>query len=175
MANLDSVVLSVVEDFVKNEVLFTALDVSNKVKETMSFARHREVRDAVRNLFFSVMQPAGYNHTDIEVTLPDGTTPKAVLYHPLVDSWDLDSKYDAQKRTQTSAKPSDGVTVSNVSTVLSVTDSGVTVTAPNGFGLSVTAPAVSVTPVVTPVQAQTNARDLWNQLFQSQPSLFPRK
>lgn len=174
MSNLDSVVLSVVEDFVKNEVLFTALDVSNKVKETLPFARHREVRDSVRNLFFSVMQPAGYNHTDIDVTLPDGTTPKAVLYHPLVDSWDLDNKYDAQKRAQTSAKSSSTVT-DRVSTV-SVTNVGVTVNTPNG--LKLTAPnglSVTPTPVVTSAQAQTNARDLWNQLFQSQPSLFPRK
>src|SRR6185436_13338799 len=86
-------------------VLFTALDVSNKVKETLPLARHREVRDLVRMLYTSEIETGGYARTPITVTLENGDTAEALLYHSLVDSWDLDAKYDAQKRAQTAKQP----------------------------------------------------------------------
>src|ERR1035437_3150276 len=95
---IDQLTKEVVQDFVSCSVLFTALDVSNKVKEKMPFIRHRECRDAVRNMFVSDIEPMGYARTSIAVTLSDGTTTEALLYHPLVDSWDLDNKYSAQQR-----------------------------------------------------------------------------
>lgn len=158
MKNLDDLVHSIVSDFVKNNVLFTALDVSNKVKETMPFARHREVRDVVRDMFVSDIEPASYARTPITVTLGNGSTAEALLYHPLSDSWDLDSKYDAQQRAQGSGKASPvvslPVTVSSVPSTTTVTPATVTKSP---------APAVPV------------ARVLWDQLFGSVPSLFPRK
>lgn len=159
MKNLDDMVREIVGDFVKNNVLFTALDVSNKVKETMPFARHREVRDVVRDMFTTDIEPSGYARTPITVTIGNGSTAEALLYHSLVDSWDLDSKYDAQQRTQGTTKPAPVVSLP------------VTVT-PNTPGTGIVAATVSNKPV-TP--AVPTARVLWDQLFGSVPSLFPRK
>lgn len=116
MATLENEVRSVVESFLKSGELFTALDVSNKVKMALPFARHREVRGVVRGLFTTDIEPAGWARTPINVTLPDGSTAEALLYHPLSDSWDLDSKYDAQKRQQASVHSGSG----NVPTVVPV-------------------------------------------------------
>lgn len=161
MKSLDELIRDVVGDFVKNNVLFTALDVSNKVKEIMPFARHREVRDVVRDMFVSDIEPAGYARTPITVTLSNGSTAEALLYHALVDSWDLDSKYDAQQRAQGGVKPAPVVTLP------------VTVTATPSSGVT---PAVVAKPVVAPpAPVAPAARVLWDQLFGSVPSLFPRK
>jgi len=105
MANLNDVVESVVASFVSTGELFTALDVSNKVKESLPFARHREVRGLVRTMFAQSIEPSGYAKTPITVRLTDGTTAEAILYHPLADSWDLDVKYNTQKREQAAARP----------------------------------------------------------------------
>ena len=164
MNNLDDLVLDIVLEFVKNNVLFTALDVSNKVKETMPFARHREVRDVVRSVFSTHIEPAGYAKTPITVNLKDGTTAEALLYHSLVDSWDLDNKYDAQQRSQDSVKQS-------------VVTMPVTVTPPSQAPVvapTVTPAKVNV-PVSQPVSTQTSVREVWSQLFGTIPSLFPRK
>lgn len=153
MANLQDEVRSVVQAFVQSGELFTALDVSNKVKMTLPFARHREVRDIVRGLFTTDLEPQSWARTPIQVTLPDGTVVDALLYHPLTDSWDLDNKYDAQKRTQAAVRAgTTPVTVTPVST-----------------------PAPVATPAPQPTVAQLAAKDRWAQLFTSQPSLFPRK
>lgn len=104
MSNLNVEVKNVVDDFVHKDMLFTALDVSNKVKETLPHARHSEVRDIVRDLFTDMMQ-SNYTRTTIQVSLNDGSTTEALLYHPLSDSWDLDAKYDQQKRCQQSNIP----------------------------------------------------------------------
>lgn len=158
MANLESEVRSVVQGFVQSGELFTALDVSNKVKMTLPFARHREVRDFVRGMFTSDIESAGWARTPIQVQLADGSQAEALLYHPLSDSWDLDNKYDAQKRAQGTVQASPAP--------VSVTASS------NG--------TVTVNPVVAPIQTPVAppalpTRDLWAQLFNSQPSLFPRK
>lgn len=156
MSNLNDLVSSVVNEFMKNGELFTALDVSNKVKETMPFARHREVRDVVRDLFSTDMVGAGYTRSPIQVTLNDGSKVDALLYHSFSDSWDLDAKYDLQKRQQSSSV----VKATTVPVPATVSANG----------------TVSVNPVVTPLPpVTTDARTLWQQLFDSQPSLFPRK
>jgi hypothetical protein len=154
MKQLEDIVLEQVQDFVKNQVLFTALDVSNVVKLAAPFARHRAVRDIVRSLFTNEIETAGYARTPITVTLADSTKADALLYHPLADSWDLDSKYDAQKRTRSTAAPT--VVINSPPPVVS-------------------APVVVAPVVPPPPPAPVSTRDLWNSLFQSQPSLFPSK
>ncbi len=149
MQNLNDVVRETIEDFVQSNTLFTALDVSNKVKSVLPLARHREVRDLVRSMFVSHIEPAGWARSPITVTLADGTTANALLYHPLSASWDLDTEYDAQKRNQTSVK------------------TGVAPVQP-------VAPVAPVVPVAPPSPAP-QVKDLWDQMFNSQPSLFPLK
>lgn len=174
-SKLQSLIESVISDFVRDGVLFTALDVSNKVKETMPFARHREVRDVVRNAWLTSIEPNSYGRSPITVNLADGTTAEALLYHPLSDSWDLDAKYDAQQRAKVAARPATAapvtVTVGNAS--VSVSDSGAVVTSTQPVTVSAASVNVAPAPVVpaTPV----NAKDLWNNMFQTQPSLFPRR
>ena len=148
MSSLNDVVLSVVSEFVKNGEMFTALDVSNKVKETEPQARHRDVRDVVRSVFTSDIEPNGYARTPITVTLADGSTAEALLYHSLADSWDLDAKYDQQKRASVSSRP-------NTQPVAPA---------------PVVAQAVAPAPVVP-----ATPHDLWSSLFKSQTSLFPSR
>ena len=163
---LNDLVETVVEDFVYDAALFTALDVSNKVKETMPTARHRQIRDTVRGLFTDVIEPLGYGRTPITVNLEDGSTAEALLYHPLVDSWDLDAKYDAQQRAKTSARPSNVKVVSSPTTTVSTAaDLNDSLQMKIGNVLNtVTAPVV--------VQ-QKSSIDEWDDLFASKPSLFP--
>lgn len=169
MKSMDDLVREIVTDFVTNNVLFTALDVSNKVKETMPFARHREVRDVVRDMFVTSIEPAGYARTPITVTIGNGSTAEALLYHSLVDSWDLDSKYDAQQRSAGTAKVAPVVT-------LPVTLTPPSASAPVAAGvMAATISNKPTAPVVTAAPVVPAARVLWDQLFGSVPSLFPRK
>lgn len=161
MQTLDDVVRVTVQQFVKDGLLFTGLDVSNKVKETLPFARHSEVSELVRLSFVSEMEPAGYAKTPIDVTLKDGSSRTAMLYHALSDSWDLDNKYDTQKRAQTTSKP-------NAAVPATVSANGTVTVKPAPIPTPVAAPA----PVAV---VQSQARDLWAGMFNSQPSLFPRK
>jgi len=166
-ANLQSLVDTVVTDFIGTGELFTALDVSNKVKEQMPHARHREVRDVVRNAWTSSIEPQGYGRSPITVNLSDGSTAQALLYHPLADSWDLDSKYDDQQRAKTAvhtqtAAPAP-VTVGDSS--VSVADSGTIVSQPVAVTVPSTLPA--------PAPVITTASEAWKNLFNTQPSLFP--
>lgn len=160
MLTVDDVVRETILDFISSGELFTALDVSNKVKNSLPFARHREVRDLVRNSFRSDIEPAGYVRTPIQVTLADGSAVEALLYHPASDSWDLDSKYDNQKR---SAAPAQAKSVPSNP-------------APVFVPIAASAPAPVVTTVVPSAPASSpTAHALWDQMFSSQPSLFPRK
>lgn len=164
MSTLNTTVREVVESFMKDEELFTALDVSNKVKLSQPFARHGEVRDVVRDLFTTLLQPASWARTPIQVTLADGSQQTALLYHPLSASWDLDDKYDTQKRQQAAIKAAAPVA---------------THVATPKFGWNGTPPQATATPVTTPVAAPVATpvaiKDQWANLFNSQPSLFPRK
>lgn len=158
MSNLDDTVRSVVADFIKNGVLFTALDVSNAVKRSIPFAKHREVRDVVRSMFANDIESQGWARTPITVNLEDGTTAEALLYHPLSDSWDLDDKYDTQKRASTSFRPA----AAAQATVQAASSVGIDAAG----NVTVSAPSVTVQSV-TP-------RTLWDNLFKNQPSLFPK-
>lgn len=162
MSNLEDTVRSVVQDFISRDVLFTALDVSNSVKQSLPNARHREVRDVVRSIFSTDIEGQGWARTPITVTLGDGTTAEALLYHSLTDSWDLDNKYSAQQRTATAYRP--------------VAQAQATVAQAQAQTAAVpaTAPVIAPAPAPAPVSAPP-ARSLWDQLFQTQPSLFPRK
>jgi hypothetical protein len=156
--NLEDVVTTTVKDLMNNGTLFTALDVSNAVKVSMPQARHGEVREIVRSLFITEMVSAGWDRTNITVTLMDGSKQTALLYFPMSASWDLDTLYNDQKRTQTSFKSQSIVAVPAV------------VAGDGTISIKKTAPL----PVAAaPVNAAT--RDLWKQMFTTQPSLFPRK
>ncbi len=157
MKNVSDVVQQVISEFVESNTLFTALDVSNKVKETLPFVRHREVRDLVRASFHSEIEAAGYARTPIKVTLMDGSTTEALLYHPLEDSWDLDTAYDTQKRTQAASKlPPVIVPKTPAGTIFAnITQNNVPV-------------ATSVVP------NSPSAKDVWEELFKSKPSLFSK-
>lgn len=162
MQTLDNLVLETIEDFMKDNTLFTALDVSNKVKMTMPTVRHREVRDLVRSMFVQYIEPAGWAKTPIQVQLADGSSAEAMLYHPLSDAWDLDNRYDVQMRSQTAVHTSPTIPAPATTTTISMP------------------PVMKPTPmpkvVSTPAPAPSmQARDLWDQMFQSKPSLFPRK
>jgi hypothetical protein len=156
MSNLEDTVRSVVEEFVKSNELFTALDVSNKVKLALPFARHREVREVVRGLFTSDIEPKGWARSPIAVTLPNGNQETALLYHPLADSWDLDTKYDTQKRNQAALNPAQQA--------VAVVTQAVTTPPP--------APVAAAPVVPAPLQS---ARQQWDSLFKTQPSLFPSR
>jgi hypothetical protein len=162
MLKVEDVVSETVQEFIRDGVLFTALDVSNKVKDSLPLARHREVRDLVRAAFTTEIEPAGYARTPISVTLADGSTTEALLYHPLADSWDLDNKYGAQQRSAAAVRP-----VQAAQTVVGST-STTTVVSPS----TIPAPPASVAPVTIPAPAG-NARALWDAMFKSTPSLFP--
>ena len=171
MSSLEDTVRLVVQDFISRDVLFTALDVSNSVKQAAPNARHREVRDVVRSIFTTDIETQGWARTPISVTLGDGTKAEALLYHPLTDSWDLDNKYSAQQRVATSVRP--------VSMQQSAAGIPSTVTLPASLPVPVMPhPMPKIVPTPAPVTATVpvpTARTLWDQMFQSQPSLFPRK
>jgi hypothetical protein len=166
MANLEDTVRTVVQDFITNETLFTALDVSNEVKKALPNAKHREVRDVVRSLFATEIETKDWARTPITVILKDGSTAEALLYHSLSDSWNLDSKYDAQKRAQVAAQPFQQAQA--VVAQAQVSLSGLVLP----VGAQVVATQVTPTVVTTPMPT---ARTLWDQMFQTQPSLFPSK
>jgi hypothetical protein len=167
MATLQDTVRSVVEDFITRDELFTALDVSNKVKSQQPNARHGEVRDVVRNMFTTEIETRGYTRSPINVTLKDGTTRDALLYHPLSDTWDLDIKYDTQKRQQISLNPT-AVAAATVAAAAASTWVATPVALP--------APAVpTATVTVSAAVPMPTARNLWDNLFATQPSLFPTK
>lgn len=168
MATLQDTVRLVVQDFISREVLFTALDVSNAVKQQMPNARHREVRDEVRSMFTTDIESQGWAKTPITVNLADGTTAEALLYHPLTDSWDLDNKYSAQQRSATSFRPTAAAqaTVAQAQAVVTAAQTQATTTVP--------AVSTASTPAPAPVPAPT-PRDQWASLFSTTPSLFPNR
>ncbi len=160
MSKLEDTVKQVVNDFVKNSTLFTALDVSNAVKTSHPLARHREVRDLVRNMYSNIVS-LGYGQTPISVTLADGSQVTANLYHHLSDSWDLDNKYDDQKRAQVALNPANAAICPSLPSVSVV----------SSVPVVVSAPAVSV-PANTPVTV-ANPKQLWDSLFSGGARLFP--
>lgn len=161
MSELKDLVLNIVKDFVDNDKLFTALDVSNLVKKTMPYVKHKETRDIIRELWITEIENHDYDRTPITVTLGNGNTAEALLYHPMSVSWDLDNLYDAQQRSQTSVVPN----------MTSVQTAAGTIAKDNNGVLTVTTnPLTTCHPAAGPAAA-----DLWNQMWKTSPSLFPRK
>ncbi len=154
MCDLEDAVRATIQDFIRRDVLFTALDVSNEVKKSLPLERHRNVRDKVRELFTSDIESANWARTPITVTLTDGTRADALLYHPLAESWNLDNKYSAQQRSQTALRPTVTQAVAPVAPVSVPATATVTISAPVPFSAAKTA---------------------WDNLFNTQPSLFPTK
>lgn len=159
MQTVQDLTLQIIRDFVSNNFLFTALDISNTVKQTMPYERHKIIREIVRNAFHTEIESFGYDRTPITVSLTDGTAAEALLYHPLSATWDLDNLYDTQQRTATSSITAVPTIVSTVSGSFSKDDDGT---------VNITTAPINPLPVNAPV-------DLWSQLWQTSPSLFPRK
>jgi hypothetical protein len=98
-ASVEDVLARVLERFTYQGTLFTALDVSNAVKETLPNIRHREVSPLVRQAFEGgEFEP--YKATPIDVNA-NGQKVQALLYH--LPSHDP-SQYDDAMRSQL-AKP----------------------------------------------------------------------
>ncbi len=169
MLSVEDRVGEVVVSFMANKQLFTALDVSNEVKVTHPLARHREVRDIVRGLF-SQMENNGYARTPINVQLADNSTREALLYHDLLDSWDLDVKYDAQKRAQQLINPMTSVAAPPPPVVASIS-AVVHVKKPATKPGLVSTKAPSVTTPTAP--ASPTVKQIWDNLF-TPSRLFPK-
>jgi len=155
MDTLENEVLNTVQNFIGNNTSFTALDVSNEVKKVHPQARHIEIRNIVRSYFRSDIEPLGWARTPITVTLVDGSTTDALLYHPLSDSWDLDIKYDSQKRSQVACNlnPSPGTVSNNTGQQTTITSD----------------------PVTQPTSSVSDNKNIWQRLFNKVAPLFPTK
>ena len=185
---LVDLVTSVCKDFSDNNTLFTALDISHEVKKSLPHARHSEVRNIIRDIFISEIEPVGYMKTNIPVTLADGTVVSAILYHNASDLYDLDLKYDDQKRTQQSVytsvqvQPVVDLTVSTYQTG-PISSQGVppigsqstpTVSTPTSTPMPMS--TLISTPIIVPMLPQPPASIFsWNTAFNTVPSLFPLK
>lgn len=100
---MEAVTARVLDRFTAAAMLFTALDVSNAVKEALPDVRHREVSPLVRDAFDRGAMGA-YDQTLIDVTAGDKKV-QAYLYHLSSQSPDL---YDEKMRSQLAKPPNKG-------------------------------------------------------------------
>jgi hypothetical protein len=101
-AQLVAVTKRVMDAYTFAGYLFTALDISNTVKESLPAVRHREVSPVVRDLFEKNALGDDYTRTMIDV-MAEGTTPaQAYLYHLKTDD---PKHYDDRRRQQTAIPP----------------------------------------------------------------------
>lgn len=98
---LYAVTARVVDEYTSAAMLFTALDVSNAVKQTLTDARHREISPIVRDIFERRGMGA-YTQTMIDVMAQGNKPAKAYLYHLPEQSPTL---YDDAMRTQLATPP----------------------------------------------------------------------
>ena len=98
---LYAVTARVVDEYTSAAMLFTALDVSNAVKQTLTDARHREISPIVRDIFERRGMGA-YTQTMIDVMAQGSKPAKAYLYHLPEQSPTL---YDDAMRTQLATPP----------------------------------------------------------------------
>ncbi len=97
---LYAVTARVVDEFTSAAMVFTALDISNSVKQTLPDARHREISPIVRDLYERRGMGA-YTQTLIDVVA--GAKPvKAYLYHLPEQS---PAMYDDNMRNQLAKPP----------------------------------------------------------------------
>lgn len=81
---------------------FTSLDISNLVKREGLSVRHRDVASTVRDLYDNgFMDSYSYERTTIDVTLANGSSSKAFLYHHCMTSPDT-----YNRRSQVAIPPS---------------------------------------------------------------------
>ena len=99
-----AVTRAVLEDFVDQGFMFTALDVSNEVKSRLDGVRHREISPLVRELFDDGALGDAYTRTLIDV-LAGGKTVQAYLYY---DEDDDPEDYDGSLREQKARPPRQG-------------------------------------------------------------------
>lgn len=99
---LRGVTQRVVDLYTCGGFLFTALDVSNSVKQTLPSVRHREVAPLVRDLFASGAMGEAYQQTLIDV-VADRKTVQAFLYH--MKGADIAVEYAEDKRRQLAIPP----------------------------------------------------------------------
>lgn len=78
---IQSTTKAVLDEFCGYGLMFTALDVSNEVKNRITGVRHREISPVVRELFEGGELDGDYTRTLIDVTTPQGKTVQAYLYH----------------------------------------------------------------------------------------------
>jgi hypothetical protein len=98
---LYAVTARVVDEFTNAAMLFTALDVSNAVKQTLTEARHRDISPIVRELFERRGMGA-YTQTLIDVVASGHKPAKAFLYHLPEQTPAL---YDDAMRSQLATPP----------------------------------------------------------------------
>lgn len=152
---LENLVKQVVIDFINSNELFTSLDISNELNKKNVSSRHSQVRELVRDLFDHFMVFEDYARTLINVNLSNGSTVSTWLYHPLNTQSDLDQLYDSSKRNRILDKV-------NI-TKLSVTSTDVDVKDVDDNKSS------------NALNQSSSTIDLWNNLFNNQPSLFPKR
>lgn len=100
--DIENVTRRVMDRFTCEGFLFTALDVSNQVKQSLPGVRHREVAPIVRDLFEDGVLGESYVQTLIDVQIPGGQPTQAFLYH-LED--DDPEDYAGTQRQQTAIPP----------------------------------------------------------------------
>jgi hypothetical protein len=100
--DIETVIRMVVERFTCEGFLFTALDVSNRVKQELPGVRHREVAPIVRDLYQDGDFGSDYTRSTIKVTLQNGSTTEALLYH--LDDDEPDD-YAGTQRAQVAIPP----------------------------------------------------------------------
>ena len=98
---LYAVTARVVDEFTSAAMLFTALDVSNAVKQTLADARHRDISPIVRDVFERKGMGA-YTQTLIDVMAAGQKPVKAFLYH-LPEQ--VPALYDNAMRSQLATPP----------------------------------------------------------------------
>jgi hypothetical protein len=100
---LRGVTQRVVDLYTKGGFLFTALDVSNAVKQTLASVRHREVSPLVRELFDKGWMGEDYEQTLIDVVAEGRKPAQAYLYH--LSGADIAAGYGPDKRSQLAIPP----------------------------------------------------------------------
>lgn len=100
---LRGVTQRVVDLYTKGGFMFTALDVSNAVKQTLATVRHREVSPIVRDLFADGLMGEAYAQTLIDVIAEGRKPAQAYLYH--LSGADIDAGYGPEKRSQLAIPP----------------------------------------------------------------------
>jgi hypothetical protein len=98
---LYAVTARVVDEFTSAAMLFTALDVSNAVKQTVPEARHREISPIVRDIFERRGMGA-YIQSSIKVVAQGNKPTTALLYHLPEQPPDM---YDDTMRQQLAVPP----------------------------------------------------------------------